>query len=260
MAMKRTSGTQQEMAGRTNVVFDIDMTKRVFDTTTPGGPDLQRAHDGVWLVNKPGWLEKGRVPGYVGYVPGGRFAHGETYGLTTSHVKCSPAQYTKPEKYFCNDNVTIGNPKPRPESPWKRKAAMNARFNLNRSAPANGKKMPQSGLGATRVGEGKVPGYAGFIRGSQQVHARPFGNTTRRCENAKFRKCYELLANSDSLPAAPQCKASNVKQPNYKVPGYQGHVTGVRHDYAMTYAQMTTSKNNQEFKVPDRSFRCWENY
>lgn len=247
----------QEISPQTPAVFDADMSLRTFDTSTPGGPGLQRANDGVWLANKPGWVDKGRVPGYVGYIPGGRWAHGETYGRATAHFECSSAQFSKPKSYYCNDNLTIGNPRPRPESPWERKKAMNARFHIKK---ASGKKAPQSGLGATRVGEGKVPGYAGFVRGSQQVHGRPFGDATRRCESQKFRKCYELLANSDSLPAAPQCKESKVKQPNFKVPGYQGHVTGIRHEYAMTFAQMTTSKNKKEFKVPDRSFRCWDNY
>lgn len=261
------TGTQQELSGRTKVVFENgsqygQTVKRTFDTSTEGGENLERAADGVWLVKKPEWLGKAKVPGSTGYVPGGRFTIGQTYGLTTSQGAHNASHYTKTKVSYCNDNLTIGNPKPRPESPWRRKQAMNARFNIKRmgARKPGEKRPPPSGLGATRVGEGKVPGYAGFIRGSQQVHALPFGGATRRCELEKFRKCYEALANSDNLPPAPHCKASPVPQPKFKVPGYQGHVPMVRHDYAMTYAAMTTSKDNTEFKVPDRSFRCWTKY
>lgn len=93
-----------------------------------------------------------------------------------------------------------------------------------------------------------MPGYTGFIRGSQHIAGRTYGETTKRALTSEYR---EIVCRSP-VPSDPQANRKIPHQPpadsfvtnnfaakNYHVPGYTGFVPGVRHTYAKTYGAAT---------------------
>jgi len=94
-----------------------------------------------------------------------------------------------------------------------------------------------------------MPGYTGFVRGSQHISGRTFGEMTRRAYDTDYR---EHICTSP-IPSAPQCnrKVKHQMPPNSfmsnlskndgqkHVPGYTGHVPGVRQVYAKSFGQST---------------------
>lgn len=93
-----------------------------------------------------------------------------------------------------------------------------------------------------------IPGYTGFIRGRQHISGRPYGETTRRAIDTGYR---EHVCTSP-IPSDPQ---HNRRIPHAKledsfmygivqekanhIPGYTGHVPGVRAQYSNTYGSTT---------------------
>jgi hypothetical protein len=80
-----------------------------------------------------------------------------------------------------------------------------------------------------------IPGYTGYIRGSQHLKGRTYGELTKRALNTD----YEELASVSPIPTSPQ-HTDKVEQKavtdtyvgnhftnrSYHVPGYTGHVPG----------------------------------
>lgn len=100
-----------------------------------------------------------------------------------------------------------------------------------------------------------MPGYTGFIRGRQHISGRDYGETTRRAYDTGYT---EHVCTSP-IPSDPQknrriqhesLKDSFVygvhKEQPYHVPGYTGHVPGVRAQYSNTYGS-TTRNQIREF-------------
>lgn len=94
---------------------------------------------------------------------------------------------------------------------------------------------------ATTVGktpsDGRIPGYAGYVRGLQHVAGRPFGRATRRA----LRKEPVALALSETIPGEPQ---SNTKIPSHDtndalVPNYTGYVPQSAFVCGKRYGAMT---------------------
>jgi hypothetical protein len=96
-----------------------------------------------------------------------------------------------------------------------------------------------------------MPGYTGFVRGSQHISGRTFGEATRRAMDTDYR---EHVCTSP-IPSSPQNnrKIRQIQPPTsfvthqfagkrYMVPGYTGHVPGVRLTYAKTYGSATTQE------------------
>lgn len=94
-----------------------------------------------------------------------------------------------------------------------------------------------------------MPGYTGFVRGSQHISGRTFGEMTRRAFDTDYR---EHVCTSP-IPSAPQAnrKVKHQMPPNSfmsnrlrkegpkHVPGYTGHVPGTRQVYAKTFGETT---------------------
>jgi len=94
-----------------------------------------------------------------------------------------------------------------------------------------------------------MPGYTGFVRGSQHISGRTFGEMTRRAYDTDYR---EHVCTSP-IPSAPQGnrKVKHQMPPNSfmsnrtknegskHVPGYTGHVPGVRQVYAKSFGEST---------------------
>jgi hypothetical protein len=99
-----------------------------------------------------------------------------------------------------------------------------------------------------------LPGYTGFVRGKQHIHSRTFGETTRRAFDTPF----EEHMRTSPIPSGPQCNRkvpqktledtylSNMGQSQKHVPGYTGHVPGVRASFSKTYG-MTTEEQMAKF-------------
>jgi hypothetical protein len=126
---------------------------------------------------------------------------------------------------------------------------------------AQGKLMKESTQQASelKLAEGErpqtnrqyMPGYTGFVRGMQHVSGRTYGESSRRCLDTDYR---EHVCTSP-IPSAPQNnrkirqiqpKTSFVTHQfagkRYHVPGYTGHVPGVRDTYAQTFGGTTTQE------------------
>jgi len=98
-----------------------------------------------------------------------------------------------------------------------------------------------------------VPGYTGFVRGSQHIAGRSFGETTRRALGTDYRE----MACTSPIPSSPQANrhipqqhlentfvSNNISGKAYHVPGYTGFVPGNRHTYSVTYGNATNEKLN----------------
>jgi len=94
----------------------------------------------------------------------------------------------------------------------------------------------------------RMPGYTGFIRGSQHISGRTYGEKTRRAYDTNFG---ELVCTSP-IPSAPQGNRkitqkhledtfvdNNLSHRHNHVPGYTGHVPGVRATYSKTFGEAT---------------------
>lgn len=97
-----------------------------------------------------------------------------------------------------------------------------------------------------------MPGYTGFVRGSQHISGRTFGEMTRRAYDTDYR---EHVCTSP-IPSAPQAnrKVQHRMPPNSyisniantgkanHVPGYTGHVPGVRQTYSKSFGAATAEE------------------
>lgn len=107
-----------------------------------------------------------------------------------------------------------------------------------------------------------MPGYTGFVRGSQHISGRTFGEATRRALDTDYR---ENLCTSP-IPSAPQSnrkvrqeELANTFVTNtfgdrvYQLPGYTGHVPGVRATYSKTYGSTTSQEMNRWGSLTQRA-------
>lgn len=96
-----------------------------------------------------------------------------------------------------------------------------------------------------------MPGYTGFVRGSQHISGRTFGEMTRRAFDTDYR---EHVCTSP-IPSAPQANRkiqhvmpahsfmTNMMQGQVNhVPGYTGHVPGVRQVYSKSFGASTSQE------------------
>lgn len=107
-----------------------------------------------------------------------------------------------------------------------------------------------------------LPGYTGFVRGSQHISGRTFGETSRRALCTDYRE----IVCSSPVPSAPQANRkirhedlqdTFVKNmfggKTYQIPGYTGFVPGVRSTYAKRYGAATEQEMlNHSVRFPRR--------
>lgn len=97
-----------------------------------------------------------------------------------------------------------------------------------------------------------LPGYTGYVRGSQHISGRTFGETTRRAFETDY---YEKVCTSP-IPSGPQANRK-IPQENregsfvdtfvnsggpYHVPGYTGHVPGTRATFGTSFGKASNAK------------------
>merc|ERR1719231_723058 len=87
---------------------------------------------------------------------------------------------------------------------------------------------------------GHVPGYTGFVRGSQHIAGATYGSTTRSAHKSygstpQFQQIDEEM----ELPTAPNKKLHAKQPPPNLIPGYCGYLTGARDHFGQTYGQVT---------------------
>jgi len=107
-----------------------------------------------------------------------------------------------------------------------------------------------------------LPGYTGFVRGSQHISGRTFGETSRRALCTEYRE----IVCSSPVPSAPQSNrkirheelkdtfvANMFGGKTYQIPGYTGFVPGVRSTYAKRYGASTEQEMfNHSVRFPRR--------
>lgn len=111
-------------------------------------------------------------------------------------------------------------------------------------------------------GKQHIPGYTGYVRSAQHISGRTYGNTTRMALNRDYR---DVVCRS-SIPSDPE---SNRKIPqarledtfvgntfadkHYHIPGYTGHVPGVRSSFGKTYGTTTDHEINSHHFLESRT-------
>jgi hypothetical protein len=95
----------------------------------------------------------------------------------------------------------------------------------------------------------KIPGYTGFIRGSQHIRGRTYGETTRRTASLPYRE----LASASPIPSNPQ-HSTKIRQDKlkhtfvgnqfgdkvYHVPGYTGFVPTIKDKLGQSFGNATS--------------------
>jgi hypothetical protein len=112
-----------------------------------------------------------------------------------------------------------------------------------------------------RLGSKKqfIPGYTGFIRGSQHVQGRTFGQATKTA----LRTNYRDMACSSPIPPGPQNKrdvaqyrpkSSIISDQStgkaYHLPGYTGHIPGKKQSWGHSFGGLsakTLARNAKRF-------------
>jgi len=184
---------------------------------------------------------KHRLPGYTGFVPGMREKFSDTFGTTTRELQ------------IANDTPSSTKTRPKSAGAVRSKAQTNepsfVRANADRVRLANSKSTatgawvaPPPVMPPQELKDGHIPGYSGFVRGSQIIPGTTFGSMTRRAKKLDMRNPDEASA----LPVAPNHVKFPPKgdekaavHPHYKVPGYTGHVSGNRDVIAQTFGTST---------------------
>ena len=92
--------------------------------------------------------------------------------------------------------------------------------------------------------EGSIPGYKGFIRGSQHFYGSTYGRMSRQASDHEFgpdtegNPVDEVPHGISSVAQPVEINASPAK---YRLPGYAGYVPGSKFEFASTFGT-TTSK------------------
>jgi len=168
-----------------------------------------------------------RVPGYAGYVPGSKFDFAKTFGNTT-------------------DQLIGGHTAELQSSPSKPRMLtttttdmLNGKSTVHLPNPQAGYREASVQIKAPDMVDGNIPGYAGFIRGSQHFYGSTYGATTTVAPDHDF----TASKMSKGLPPPPH-KLDASKGPQHadldelpcdRPPGYGGHVPLAKFEYANTF-------------------------
>jgi len=92
------------------------------------------------------------------------------------------------------------------------------------------------------VTTGRVPGYTGFVRGSQHIAGHTYGSTTRAAQKS-YSGPFKKIEVEVELPTSPHQKSrgENYRAPSHQIPGYCGYLTGERDHFGQTYGSITKS-------------------
>jgi hypothetical protein len=85
---------------------------------------------------------------------------------------------------------------------------------------------------------GKIPGYSGFIRGSQHMSGVSYGTMTHDVTRADWQD----MTSRSIMPPQPQRASTGLpaaREPHHHLPGYTGFVPHLRGLFANTYGEST---------------------
>jgi len=121
---------------------------------------------------------------------------------------------------------------------------------IGKLPPGEGEQLSGKARGSNPLADTSyfLPGYTGYVRGSQHIAARTYGESTRRALTTDYR---EVLCTSP-IPSDPQ-RNRKIPQSDFEntyvstalsdrrnhVPGYTGFVPGQRSTHARTYGSAT---------------------
>lgn len=96
--------------------------------------------------------------------------------------------------------------------------------------------------------EGSIPGYKGFIRGSQHFYGSTYGRMSRKASNHEFGPDMEgnpvdELPNGVTVPTETQMPPPELveqESARYRLPGYAGYVPGSKFEFASTFGTTTS--------------------
>lgn len=106
------------------------------------------------------------------------------------------------------------------------------------------------GLEKAKKRDYHIPGYTGYVRGSQHIAGRTYGDATRKALTTSYRE----NVSTSPIPSGPQTngRVKHEYQPNsfvhkvlgrpYHIPGYTGYVPGVHRQFSKTYGNATTEQ------------------
>ncbi|KAH8063594.1 hypothetical protein JL722_2776 [Aureococcus anophagefferens] len=192
---------------------------------------------------------KYRLPGYAGYVPGSKFEFASTRGpgrqkrattCPTSKAPISAVRQTTNAVGDLRSQVRESPKKPRMLATVTTEMLNGTNtvvFDRTPKALRDARSVDLS-VPVADVGNGNIPGYAGFIRGAQHFYGSTYSNMTRV---AKEMECdtNEASAAGGHAAASRAARAHGPRQhqlPADRPPGYSGHVPLSKFEYANTFA------------------------
>ncbi|KAH8076054.1 hypothetical protein JL721_37 [Aureococcus anophagefferens] len=169
---------------------------------------------------------KYRLPGYAGYVPGSKFefAFGQTTNTLVGDLRSQVRESPKKPRMLATVTTEMLNGTNTVVFDRTPKALRDAR-SVDLSVPV------------ADVGNGNIPGYAGFIRGAQHFYGSTYSNMTRVAKEMEY-DTNEASAQQEGthggIPVRPvHTDRDNINfLPADRPPGYSGHVPLSKFEYA----------------------------
>lgn len=183
---------------------------------------------------------KYRLPGYAGYVPGSKFDFAQTFGNTT-------------------DQLIEGHNQMLSESPSNPRMLtttttdmLNGKATVHLPNPQAGYKEATEVIKAPDVVTGNIPGYAGFIRGSQHFYGSTYGETTTVAKEHDYN---DPVVKVGLQPSPHKLGQDPTDLPSDRPPGYGGHVPRAKFEYSRTFG-ITTRDMVDAHKESEKEFKA----
>ncbi|KAH8096269.1 hypothetical protein JL720_3630 [Aureococcus anophagefferens] len=118
---------------------------------------------------------KYRLPGYAGYVPGSKFefAFGQTTNTLVGDLRSQVRESPKKPRMLATVTTEMLN------------GTNTVVFDRTPKAPRDARSVDLS-VPVADVGNGNIPGYAGFIRGAQHFYGSTYSNMTRVAKEMEY--------------------------------------------------------------------------
>ena len=158
-------------------------------------------------------------------MPRSKFDFAQTFGNTTDKLIGEH-----------NDELSLSPVNPR-QLTTTTTDMLNGKGTVHLPNPQAGYKESQEVIKAPDTITGNIPGYAGFIRGSQHFYGSTYGETTTVAPS----HCFEDPIVQVGIPPSPQKRGQDPDDlPPDRPPGYGGHVPLAKFEYSGTFG--TTCK------------------
>eukprot|EP00002_Diphylleia_rotans_P025600 TRINITY_DN5067_c0_g1_i2.p1 TRINITY_DN5067_c0_g1~~TRINITY_DN5067_c0_g1_i2.p1 ORF type:complete len:567 (-),score=98.50 TRINITY_DN5067_c0_g1_i2:876-2576(-) len=183
-------------------------------------------------LDRPPPLDEQHIPGYSGYVSPLRMPPGKSFGYGSKvATQVKEAALTDARNYHGG----LYNPHPVDNESASIEIPPNALFQPNETDSKAPFEQPN---------EHKLPGYSGFIRGSQHHYGGTFGHMTKAV-NRSPTKVYPVAGLSPDYPE-PELNRHSDRHPDTDlIPGYTGFIRNAKDDQGKTYGRLTREKQTE---------------